>query len=151
MSASPAQCTSPWTLLRGFVVRGRAEPIGEWSDETERQFRIAWGLAGTMAARYAEEGFVVAIDDVAPPRAVEVYRRSVGERPVRRVLLAPSLDVALERNARQRGKPFDTAALVATIRELQTTLVPDPAGWVVLDSSRLSVTETVDVILEAFR
>jgi len=136
--------------VRGLVVSGRADPLGPWTAETEQQFRMSWETAGRIAARYADEGFVVAIDDVVPPRAVAIYERSVGERAVRKVLLAPSLDVALQRNSTARGKAFDTAVLAPTIRDLHATLVTDRSPWLVIDSSNMSVTETVDAILAAF-
>jgi adenylylsulfate kinase-like enzyme len=136
--------------LRGYVVRGAADPLGKWTADTERQFRLSWETVGGIARRYADEGFLVAIDDVVPPRAVDVYARSVGGHPLRKVLLAPSLEVALARNATARGKSFDTSVLVRTIRELHQTLAPDRTGWVVIDSSALSVDATVDAILDAF-
>ncbi len=135
--------------LRGLVVSGRADPLIPWTAETERQFRISWEAAGRMAARYADEGFVVAIDDVVPARAVAILERSVGDRVLRKVLLAPSLEVALQRNSHGRGKVFDTDVLVPTIRDLHATLVPDRSPWLVIDSSNMSVTETVDAILAA--
>jgi adenylylsulfate kinase-like enzyme len=133
--------------LRGLVVSGHADPLIPWTPETERQFRISWEVAGNIAARYADEGFVVAIDDVAPPRAVAIYERSVGDRALRKVLLAPSMDVALARNSNGRGKVFDTSVLIPIIRELHATLAPDRSPWLVIDSSNMSVTETVDAIL----
>jgi adenylylsulfate kinase-like enzyme len=135
--------------LRGLVVSGRADPLIPWTAETEQQFRLSWETAGRIAARYADEGFVVAIDDVAPPRAVAIYERSIGNRMLRKVLLAPALDTALQRNELGRGKEFDTAVLVPTIRDLHATLVPDRSPWLVIDSSNMSVTETVDAILTA--
>jgi len=133
--------------LRGLVVSGRAQPLGLWTAETERQFRLSWETAGRIAARYADEGFVIAIDDVVPPRAVACYEQSVGDHVLRKVLLAPSLEVALQRNSSERGKLFDTAVLVPTIRDLHATLAPDRSLWLVIDSSNMSVTETVDAIL----
>jgi SpoVK/Ycf46/Vps4 family AAA+-type ATPase len=133
--------------LRGMVVSGRADPIGAWTAETERQFRMSWETAGRMAARYAAEGFVVAIDDVVPSRAVAVYEQSVAEHLLRKVLLAPSLEVTLQRNSTARGKVFDTAILVPTIRDLHATLAPDRSPWLVVDSSNMSLAETVDAIL----
>jgi adenylylsulfate kinase-like enzyme len=135
--------------LRGLVVSGRADPLIPWTAETEQQFRLSWETAGRIAARYADEGFVVAIDDVAPPRAVAIYERSIANRMLRKVLLAPSLDIALQRNELGRGKEFDTAVLVPIIRDLHAKLVPDRSPWLVIDSSNMSVTETVDAILTA--
>jgi len=135
--------------LRGLVVSGRADPLGPWTAETERQFRMSWETAGRIASRFADEGFVVAIDDVVPQRAVAIYERSVGDRALRKVLLAPSLEVALQRNSAARGKAFDTAVLAPTIRDLHATLAPDRSPWLVIDSSKMSVSETVDAILAA--
>jgi chloramphenicol 3-O-phosphotransferase len=134
--------------LRSFVVSGRAHPM-RWTRDTEAQFRLSWDVAAYAAALYASEGFVVVIDDVVPSRALAVYEKAVAGG-LQKVLLVPSLKVALERNARARGKDFDASILAPVIRSLHGHLVSDITGWLVIDSSDLTVDATVDRILAHF-
>lgn len=137
--------------LRERVVVGMAHPVPEWSPETSRQFWLARQAAALTAALYAAEGFAVAIDDViAPAEARDLLEEPLARFPVHTVLLRPSLAATLGRNAARTNKPFDTGALTATIRRLYDTT--DPAeyaayGWQIVDSTALTVEQTVDTIL----
>ena len=142
---------NPCDDLRGWVVAGNAPPVPVWTDETERQFRLSRRTAVEMAARYAGAGFAVAIDDVLFEAAyAEQCAPHLTGHTVCKVLLAPSREVALHRNATRTNKDFDTAFLSDTTRQLHGELLAAnrPAdGWQVIDSSDQSVTETVDAIL----
>jgi chloramphenicol 3-O-phosphotransferase len=140
----------PVDELRGFVLSGRGSPLVPFTAETKLQFRLSWEMAATMAARYADEGFVVVIDDVVPRWGLEVYERALGDRALRKVLLAPSLEIALERNSRRKGKPFDSALLVPVIKNLHPSLLSSGLGWLVLDNSRMTIDETVAAVLDGF-
>jgi len=136
--------------LRGFVMSGGASPIGPDTEELRLQLRLAWGTAATIAGQYSDAGFVVAIDDVVPGWGVAEYERHLGDRLVRWVLLAPSLEVALSRNAKRLNKTFDTEVLVREITKLHRSLPAGSEKWAVIDTSTLSVKDTVDQILRAF-
>jgi hypothetical protein len=133
--------------IRGFVVSGAATPIGPDTEELRLQLRLAWGTAAVIAGRYSDAGFAVAIDDVVPGWGVAEYEGRLGDRFVRWVLLAPSLEVALSRNAARLNKTFDTAALVPEIAKLHRSLPAGSDKWAVIDTSTLSVGSTVDQIL----
>ena len=135
--------------LRGFVLSGRGNPLVPMTAETKLQFRLSWEMAATMAARYADEGFVVVIDDVVPRWGLEVYERALGDRGFRKVLLAPSLEIALDRNSSRQGKPFDPAILAPAIKSLHPSLLSSGSGWLVLDNSRMTIDETVAAVLDA--
>ena len=133
--------------LRDLVVSGLASPVPIWTNETTRQFRLARENAACIAQNYAQAGFAVVIDDViVPPDDPFAHLDPC------RVLLRPNLEVLLTRNATRTNKPFDHEILVSTIRRLHADLqaVPEAAleGWLVLDSSHLTLEETVDHILE---
>ena len=129
---------------------GQASPLGEITDEVRLQFRLARRVAATMASLYAESGFTVVIDDVIDESTVGNHLQAyLGEHPLRKVLLAPTLEVALHRNAGRTTKSFDTSILVPTTSRLHADLLGSTRGWFVIDSSRLSVDETVDAILAA--
>src|SRR2546423_5823936 len=128
----------PVDNLRDFVVSGRGNPLVPMTAETKLQFRLSWEMAATMAERYADEGFVVVIDDVVPRWGLDVYERALGDRGFRKVLLAPSLEIALDRNSSRQGKPFDPAILAPAIKSLHPSLLSSGSGWLVLDSSRMT-------------
>lgn len=137
--------------LREWVVSGIAHPVPTWTDETTRQFRLARHAACGMARLYAHEGFAVALDDVVFARdARTMYEPHLGGLRLVRVLLLPSVDVALARNAARTSKAFDTTVLAEPIRQLRDELAAQGgalAGWLVLDTSNLTVDETVEQIL----
>ena len=139
--------------LRDFVVSGFASPLEvAATPEMRLQFRLARRSAALMAALYADEGFVVVIDDVVHPEHVdESYVTHLTRHRLRRVALVPSLEVALERNRKRTTKWFAPEVLEGTIRDLHPTLFKDLTGWIVIDNSELSAQETADRILGAER
>ena len=140
----------PLDDFREFVVSGRASVLN-WSAETDRQFALARVAAVGMARSYLKAGFAVAIDDVVFPAETElVYVEPLPA--IQKVLLLPRLEVVLKRNAERTNKYFDTAVLVGIIKTLHerfTEHEPDfrAAGWLVIDSSELTLAETVSRIV----
>jgi hypothetical protein len=134
------------------VVSGIAHPVPVWSTEAERQFRLARQSAAQTARLYADAGFAVAIDDVISiddARALLIEPLSC--YTVHALLIHPSLDIALERNARRTNKQFDTAILAGPIVNLHGSIDPltyAAAGWIVVDNSALSLDETIDRIFD---
>jgi chloramphenicol 3-O-phosphotransferase len=137
--------------LREMVVSGIAHPVPTWTDETARQFALARGNAVSMALRYANAGFSVAIDDVFSTRDFEMdYAPVLQGAASNRVLLLPSLEVTLHRNASRTNKDFHPDTLENVIRFLHAEYTAmDGRGWFVIDSSALTLEETVSAILEA--
>jgi predicted kinase len=135
--------------LRELVVSGHASPI-EWSEETTRQFALARQSATRMAADYSDEGFAAVIDDVVREEDMDQFVSHLGGRPLTKVALVPSLDVALARNRIRTNKPFDTGMLEPVARRLYPSLVegcrPDK-GWIAVDTSNLDVEASVTEIL----
>jgi predicted ATPase len=137
--------------LREMVLTGKASPIDGWSWETQLQFDLSHRISATMAARYADAGFLVAIDDVLREDDLRrVFYPELGDRRPRRVLLRPSFATALARNDERTTKAFDTKPLEPFIRRLHDSLARETAGWAVIDNSTLSVDETVSRVLAAF-
>jgi 2-phosphoglycerate kinase len=138
--------------LREWVVSGIAQPVPTWTEETTRQFKLARETAAAMAMRYVAAGFAVAIDDVIDRDAMQTYEALLRDIHPVRVLLAPPVQVALQRNAVRTNKPFDPGVLVEVIGTLSTRLreqLADDSSWFVLDNSGLTVEQTVDHILSA--
>lgn len=145
----PRSAHLPMDDLRQLVVSGLASPL-EWTEETALQFAIARRNAGRLAADYATSGFTVVIDDVVHEQDLAQLLPHVGGLQPRKVLLSPSIFVVHRRNAQRTNKSFDTKILEPVAARLHGELVakcPPAAGWLVLDTSTLSIDDTVDRIL----
>ena len=138
--------------LRTWVTSGLSESV-PWTDETERQFQIAEAAASDVAKRYQNSGFAVAIDHCRNPiRLEQLVHEHLLARNVIKVCLMPDLETNLHRNATRTNKPFGPEILVETIQytnEHYRIEIPD--GWLVIDNSKLSVPDTVELILERTR
>jgi predicted kinase len=135
--------------LRELVVTGHASPI-EWTEETTRQFALARGSAARMAADYSDDGFAVVIDDVVREEDIDQFTRHLAGKPLTKVALIPSLDVALARNRDRTNKSFDTTILEPVARRLHRSLLAScrsSAGWIALDTSDLDVAASVTEIV----
>ncbi len=123
--------------------------------EAARQFAVARRAAAGIAREYAAAGFTVAVDDVLfPDEARDLFVAPFAGYTIHKVLLRPSLDEALRRNAARATKSFDTAYLAETIRALHGRMNPQDYatdGWLILDTTTLTVEETVDAIIAGTR
>ena len=150
LCAHYAKCIHiPVDDLRELVVSGHASPL-EWTEETTRQFALARASAARMAADYSDAGFAVVIDDVVREEDLDQFTRHLASKPLTKVALIPSLDVALARNRDRTGKAFDTRVLEGVVRRLHRSLVESclpVAGWVAVDTSDMDVRTTVTEIL----
>jgi broad-specificity NMP kinase len=141
--------------LRLAVVSGFVLPDFAWPPEVDEQFRLARETATDMARRYAAAGFAVAVDDCLGPQhapAIDTshYGGLLEEPSVVRVVLRPSLDVVLERN-RSRGNALADflAQAIPTLYDVQERGLR--VGWASIDTSELTVDETVERVLDLTR
>jgi predicted ATPase len=138
--------------LRTWVVSGMAHPIPTWTEETTRQFRLARQVGAHMAKLYNDAGFVVVIDDVIfVDDAAAAFEIPLQGYRVWKILVQPSLDTVLLRNAQRTNKSYDTAFLAEPIRAIYRSFCEEPfteQGWMTIDSSVLTVAQTVDTILQ---
>lgn len=136
--------------LRELVVSGLVHPSLDHPPEAVRQFRLARRAAAFHARLYAEAGFAVVVDDVLWPADLEAMRVHWDGLDVRPVFLCPTLEVTQARNAARTGKAFETLKLAPMIAALHPAMPPADylaAGWRVLDTSALSVEQTVARLL----
>ena len=81
------------------------------------------------------------------------YTDYLGKTELRKVLLNPSLETVLARNAAPGRKPFDSSILEAACRGLHPLLLAENTtehGWLVVDSTALDIDQTVNAIVRAF-
>lgn len=122
--------------------------------ESNRQFALARQSAAQFANIYARAGFAVVIDDVIDSSNAEtLIERALSPLPVYKVLLRPKLQETLKRNAERMHKAFDTSVLVNVIERIyceQNVEAYQGKNWLIMDSSNLTVDETVEGILLHF-
>jgi len=111
--------------LRQWVVSGRSEPPG-WSEETERQYRVAEHASFEVARIYSEAGFTVVIDHCRNlPRLEELIETHLSGLDVRRVLVITDLNATLRRNAERTNKTFDPRELEPILRSVHARYTAD--------------------------
>ncbi|ATL65422.1 AAA family ATPase [Nocardia terpenica] len=132
--------------FRRFMVGGRVEMSPDPSPEALRQLRLRYRLAARSADEYAGAGFTAIVQDVILGPELSYLIDRIHTRPLYVVVLAPRPEVVAQRES-ARTK---TAYGPYTIADLDTILREDtPHLGLWLDSSDLTVDETVDRILAA--
>ena len=107
--------------------------------------------AASTAKLYAQSGFAVVIDDVISSEDVSsMFEPAFDEFSFCKIFLQPRLEVALERSRTRTNKNFDPSILEEPIRQIYAWMSVQelPNDWLRIDSSDLSVEQTVDAILE---
>lgn len=134
----------PVDFFRHLIKAGYASPH-HWSDEVERQYRLARKNAAQTAKNIADEGFTVIVDDIIRQKWVEEWKQALAGCSLRFVLLLPALEVAKQRNRIRTIWTVDEAILIS-LHELLTAENTPEQGWVVIDNSELTIWQTVQAI-----
>ncbi len=134
--------------MRQWVVSGLADAV-PWTEETERQFQIAETAACSVARRYHEAGFAVAIDHCRNPKRLdEVIGDELAGIAVVKVMLLPGLEENLRRNRERTNKDFDPRVLEETIEYTNGAYGEDlPSDWMLLNNTTLTVDDSVLAVL----
>ena len=127
-----------------LVVSGGVFPHEEPREEASRQLELRRVTMCRIADTFADAGFVVVLDDVVvSPGVLAAYQEQLRTRPLVFVQLAPRLEVVRARDAGRDKQWFDVwSHLDAEMREWD----PRPGLW--LDTSDMTVEETVDAMLD---
>ena len=138
--------------LREWVVSGMADAGGEDLDKVRRQFAIAHKHAALLAIDHAEGGFDVFIDASIPPPAIprDLLPHLQGWS-LTIVAITPTPEATAERNSdRTTKRPEIQEMLAGWIPKVCVTWRTHafPADWIVLDTSALSVEESVAALEE---
>ena len=153
----PKSIYIPVDDVRTMVASGLIHPSDDWSQGLIEQLAAARESVTQMAIIYNKAGFVVVIDDFWDPHSqLAEYERLFHGLPVDRILLYPSQDAALHRNLMRSGPGAASDYIADGIRSVYehlATVVADleQQGWLALDTTALSVEETIACILSASR
>ncbi|MEV6068240.1 AAA family ATPase [Nocardia sp. NPDC052001] len=131
--------------FRRFVVSGRADMRPDPPEEALSQLRLRHRLAAQAADAYAAEGFTAVVQDVVLGDFLPYFADQIRTRPRYVVVLAPRPEAVAAREAGRAKQAYGPY----TVEDLDTGLhatTPRLGLW--LDTSDLTVDETVDAILE---
>jgi chloramphenicol 3-O-phosphotransferase len=130
--------------FRRWVVRGRADMTPDAGPEAVRQLRLRHLLTARTCDTYADEGFTVVAQDVVLGEELPGMVAAIRTRPLHVVVLAPRSEAVAAREA-QRGKQAYGSWTINVLDQALRAETPRLGLW--LDTSELSVAETVEVIL----
>jgi predicted kinase len=132
-------------VFRRMIVSGRAEMDFELSEEALAQLRLRYRIAAEVARMYLDAGFSVVYQDIVIGSALADVMRQLPRELLHVVVLCPSVEAVAAREAvRAKSGYADSAAVLSFDRALRAG-TPRVGLWV--DSSALTVEETVDLIL----
>jgi len=131
-------------LFRRMIVSGRVEVTPDLPAEAMRQLDLRHELAATVAGRYAEAGFTVIWQDVILGPTLARIAGLLRGRSFGIVVLCPSPEAVAAREAGRAKTGYGAWTPADLDRGLRAD-TPRLGLW--LDSSGLSVGETVDAIL----
>lgn len=149
----PRSLHIPVDDLRTMVVSGIALPGAVWSDELVQQVALARSSATQMACAYHDAGFVVVMDDFWDADHLSDYQVLFEHAGLRRIVLYPGQAAAHQRNLQRSGEGPGRDYIDEGIQQVYQQLnlaAPrlSEAGWVVVDTTALSIEDTVTTILQ---
>ncbi|WP_327088242.1 AAA family ATPase [Nonomuraea sp. NBC_01738] len=133
--------------FRRMIVNGGAEMTPDTAEEAVRQLHLRYRIAAAAADQYVEAGFTPVVQDVALGPDLEMFAGLIRSRPLHVVVLAPSVEAVTARE-RDRPKTGYGAWTPAQLDEAFRRDTPRLGRW--LDTSSMTVDETVDAILKEF-
>jgi hypothetical protein len=129
-----------------MIVRGREDMTAQPSAEALAQLKLRHKLACDVAMAYVSAGFAVVYQDVILGPYLSEVAAWLSPLDTGIVVLNPSLDVLAERDHRRIKRAYGRIWTPQTLNEGLATM-PQLGLW--LDTSDLSISQTVDWILAA--
>ena len=138
--------------IRNMVVSGLVLPSVDWSAELAQQITLARESVIQIALHYQKAGYAVVIDDFFDPNRLREYRTLLSTPHTHNFVLFPKQETAHARNFQRTGDDPGREYIDQGIRAVyqQLNLVIGnlrEEGWIVLDTTELSIEETLREIL----
>jgi adenylylsulfate kinase-like enzyme len=141
----PASVHLRGDLFRRMIVNGQAEMGLELSSEAYAQLWLRYRLAVSAAKQYRAAGFTVVYQDIVIGDELLEVLKEFGGEPLYVVVLCPSPTAVAAREEERNKSGYSPDFTVADFDRVFREQTPRIGFW--LDSSTLSVDETVDAIL----
>lgn len=132
-------------LFRRLIVNGRVDMGFDLSAEALAQLNLRYQIAVQVAQAYVAGGFTVVYQDIIIGATLAELVDQLRSHPLYVVVLCPVPDVVAGREAGRGKRGYGSVDEVASFDEVLRTQTPRLGLW--LDSSELTVDETVDHIL----
>jgi predicted kinase len=132
-------------LFRRMIVNGRAEMGFELSAEALAQLRLRYRLAAMVAGEYLAAGFTVVYQDIIIGEGLAEVLPLYAQHPLHLVVLCPAPAAVAAREAGRNKTGYGDLAWIEPFDQVLRNETPRLGLWI--DSSDLTVTETVDLIL----
>lgn len=138
--------------IRTMVVSGLVLPGLDWIPELVQQVTLARESAIQIALRYQQAGYAVVIDDFFDPNRLREYQVLLEAPHSHKFILFPKQETAHARNfqraADAQGRGYIDQGIHTVYQQLNLVIESLRAeGWIVVDTTDLSIEETVQQIL----
>jgi hypothetical protein len=122
-----------------YIVKGFVEP---WKPESRRQNTVVVDVLAGGATRFAQGGYLVAMDGIIGPWFLDPWRAASGTVPVHYVVLMPDADANVARFAGRKDHPLQEEAVV---RQMWAAFDAHRAGFErhMLDTSGQRIKESL--------
>ncbi|NYI76380.1 AAA family ATPase [Nocardioides panzhihuensis] len=140
----PAAAHVRGDAFRRMIVSGQREMTPDADEEAVNQLRLRYRLSAMVADEYAAAGLTAVVQDIVLGDELRTYTESVRTRPLYVVVLAPRPDAVAVRESGRAKTGYGEWTVEALDRGMRED-TPRIGLW--LDSSELTVEETVDAIL----
>jgi predicted kinase len=132
-------------LFRRMIVNGQAEMSFELSAEAQQQLALRYQLAADAAKSYFSAGFTVVYQDIIIGSTLAEMLTTFQGFPFSVVVLCPRAEVVAARGISRSKTGYPNDDVVLAFDRVLRFETPRIGYW--LDSSDLTVEETVDLIL----
>ncbi|MBD0311763.1 MAG: AAA family ATPase [Microcoleus sp. T3-bin5] len=132
-------------IFRRMIVNGQAQMALNLSAEAYQQLQLRYHLAAMAARHYLQAGFTVVYQDIIIGSALAEVLATFDDVPLSAIVLCPKAEVVAARDAARSKTGYANETMVYAFDRILRTETPRFGYW--LDSSHLTVEETVDRIL----
>jgi predicted kinase len=133
-------------VFRRMIVSGRAEMTVQLLAKAERQLWLRYRLAAAAADLYMQAGFTVVYQDIIIGPILAAVIALYRPHPLSVIVLCPRPEVVAARDAARAKTGYADPFVVHEFDRIVRGETPRIGYW--LDNSDLTITETVDRILE---
>lgn len=134
-------------LFRRMIVNGREDMSAQLSSAALEQLMLRYKIAAITAEQYLAEGYSVVYQDVILGNLLNEVIKLYRHRQLHVVVLCPSAEVVAEREFKRDKRSYSNTSVTHLDHGLRNE-TPRLGLW--LDTSELSVDETVDQIIVEF-
>lgn len=136
-------------IFRRAIVNGQAEMTLNLSAEAYRQLQLRYQLSAIAARHYLQAGFTVVYQDIIIGAALTEVVATFNDVPLSVIVLCPQAEVVAARDAARSKTGYASETMVYEFDRILRAETPHLGYW--LDSSHLTVKETVDRILASLQ